>query len=248
VKRSITADDITGPALRGVPQKVIAMAWKHARILGVPVIPGIAIRNAPTSKWVGRYVFKWPNLDRPETLDPRRSLMEIQKRIMFDERSLERVVAHEMVHHAELIGLINGEARLNRFYHREIMEHGPRWQALADKVNRVMGADFVTVISDASYVRAPVTRPFVLMITKFQSKGVERIGYATAVKISENQREYLLRTGPKINARLIMSTDPRWVTGKKIGGLKVSAPSKPEDQRALMALYEKAGPITSHSR
>jgi hypothetical protein len=45
-----------------------------------------------------------------------------------------------------------------------------------------------------------------------------------------------------------MSTDPRWAGGKKIGGLKVTVPGKPEDVRDLTALYEKADPITEHHR
>jgi hypothetical protein len=225
----ITASDITGPALGGVPKKVIDFAWKYARILGVSVLPRIAIRNNISSTWLGRCHFKLGQ----------ENLMEIQKRVMYDDRTLERIVAHEMAHHADYLELTENEIALLRARIKRT-SHGPRWQAFANKINRVMGDDFVTVFSDASHITAPETKPFVLMIAKMHNG---RLAYAFGVRFTERMRASVYRQGASMEVRLIESRDPRWTKGPRIGLGKLAIPIKPSDYQDLQDLFAKGVPV-----
>ena len=227
--REVTANDVTGPALGGAPKKVIDFAWKYARILGVSVIPRIAIRNNLSSSWLGRCHFKLGH----------ENLMEIQKRVMYDDRTLERIVAHEMAHHADYLELTASEIAMLRARIKRT-SHGPRWQSFANKINRVMGEDFVTVFSDASHITAPETKPFVLMIVKMSSG---RFGFAIGVRFTDRMRSSVYRQGSSMEVRLIESKDPRWANGPRIGLGKFAMPIKPEDYQALQDLFVKGAPV-----
>ncbi|MCJ7796310.1 MAG: SprT-like domain-containing protein, partial [Thermoleophilia bacterium] len=207
------------PAILGVPQTLGVMAWKYARILGVDVIPQIKIRDNQTSRWLGRYKYAVGRHDRT-------NLMEIQRRVMFDARSLERIVAHEMVHHADFL-TSKGEVRR--------LDHGPRWQFFADKVNRVMGEDFVTVVSDSTIIQSPVTKqPYIVMITRI---GGGVLGVQNARHMTLAVRDLLKRSWHP-STRFVWTTDSRWATPKTIGGRKVTIPR--EHLQDLEKLYLSA--------
>lgn len=236
MRRAVTAEDVTGPALRGVPQKVIDAAWKYARLLGVPVIPSIAIRNHLSSGWLGRCHF------RLHESGTRLNLMEIQKRTMHDERTLDRVIAHEMCHHAEFLAFTEKDIVLLKAGVRRT-SHGAPWQRFADKVNRVMGKDYVTVVSDASVVLAPETKPFLLLIAEIRPG---RLGFSVSVRITHKVKETLWRYSKLgMGARILSSKDPRWAKGPKIGPGMLAVPIKPEDKQDLQALFDTASPIST---
>jgi len=236
-ERSVTARDITRPAMGGVPKKIIDAAWKYARILGTPMIPKIAIRNNLASKWLGRCQLRWHS-----SLGRQENLMEIQKRAMFDERTLDRVVAHEMAHHAEFLEVPLDQIALIRAGIKiSLPSHGARWQHFADKINRVMGADYVTVVSDASHLIAPETKPYILMIVKSSALG--QYAYAIGMKMTPKMRLYLHQYMTR-GARIIESRDPRWARGPKISSGYLSTPKEPEDYQKLERLYAEAVPFS----
>ena len=221
MRQSVSAQDIVRPAYRGIPPKVVAFAWKYARILGVSALPEFAIRDNLTSRWLGQYVHKPGQPNR----------IQIQKRLLHDDRSLERIIAHEMAHHADITGP-------GHQYDRITKGHGPRWQSFADKINRVMGVDFVTVVSDASYVLAPETKPYLLLIMRLSGG---RIGYTVAMRLSGRMEQYLERHViffPEMKHKIMTSRDPRWSEGRPIGGRKVNLPRTPEEARDLEKLFE----------
>lgn len=233
-RRELTADDIVSPAILGVPQTPGVIAWKYARILELDTIPQIKIRDNQTSRWLGRYHYVAGMYDRM-------NLMEIQRRVMFDVRSLERIVAHEMVHHADFLNSPKDEVRW--------LDHGPRWQLFADRVNRAMGDDFVTVFSDSTIIKSPVTKqPYIVMIVKIVNRGDLAmqgrgdLAIQNAKHLTLAVRDYMKRVGAP--ARFVWTTDSRWVTPKTIGGRKLTLPAR-EDRQDLEKLYLSA--VSGHA-
>lgn len=242
----ILAEDVAAPASRGVPPKVIELAWKFAKILGVSVLPAFAVRNNLSSKWLGRCHKGGPGFRRP------RNLIELQKKIFHDETTLARIVAHEMCHHAEFLLMDRNDLALAKIGVWD--SHGPRWQAFADKVNQAMGADFVTVTSDSSVVLAPKTRPYLMMLTwsgtrlgyaisPWPAAGVDRLG-ARAIRIMMSGAACGLLPGRK-ESRFMRLDDGRWVRGRipNIGSNKIVLLTDSKDAEDLVRLYERASSL-----
>lgn len=227
-------------AARGVPRQVIEVARKFAKILGV-VSPLVVIRDSQTSRWTGRHTIK---SNKPV-------LIEIQKRVLGHERTLERVVAHEMAHHADLVkqlrSYVSSRSVLDTIINEGNFEllspgalqrlergHGKSWQEEADRVNRAMGdREFVTVFSDSTHVTAPTTsKEYHLMVAPL---GDGRFGIAVAVGISERVRIVLAHLE---GAKLFVTNDARWRRRgiPNIGSGRVAIPA---EQAELAKIYSK---------
>lgn len=241
---SLTTDDVLSPALRGAPPKAIELAWKFAKLLGLHSTPDLVIRNNLSSKWLGRIHFGGPGFPRP------RNLMEIQKKVLHDERTLSRVVAHEMCHHAEFLEMLEKGRSPTSLYRKYNPSHGRDWQAFADKVNRAMGQDFVTVVSDASVTRgelAPKTRKYLMRISWVGAQ----IAYAISAKLTPKTFGAMTRAfayeeyTKRKETRYILLDDARWAHGTvpNIGSMKISIPRNAEEVQALEELYAKAAPL-----
>jgi 2'-5' RNA ligase len=85
--------------------------------------------------------------------DPDTSFIEIQKSATGDEKTLKRVISHELCHHAEYM-LHHRTLPLDKLKSVESIygHHGKWWQDEARKVNARYGANFVTKTSDAAMV------------------------------------------------------------------------------------------------
>jgi hypothetical protein len=202
-------------------------AVKYGRILGVRELPVIKVRNNLGAKWLGR--LSWTP-GKP-------TVMELQKDIFEDEETLERVVAHEMCHHVEMLEYEDDEevkAKLRLGI--QPPEHGPRWKELANKVNAVAGANFVTKTSDQSYVMPKKTKPFVLLVAPTSGPN---LGYAVGVRLSPKMKRYVERYQQNYDGKLIQTTDPRWADGPRIGN-GFAMPRDPEGKSKLRDLYDAA--------
>jgi len=195
-----------------VPKAVTTFALKFARILGVPDFPDFVIRDRVTSRWLGRYNGKTRTI-------------EIQKRATHNDHTLGRVVAHEMSHHADFVSAAPG-ARRN-------LGHGASWQALAARVNRAMGPDYVTEFTSSEMVSV-ATRPLVVMIMEVRPN---LFGYQAATRVSPLMISAMLRPFFR-TARYFETTDASFARGAKIGSNRVSAAASPEEQQKLRRMYE----------
>jgi len=74
------------------------------QIAGEP--PVIKLRSNLGSKWLGRSTWK------PSS--PSTTLLELQTSILGDDRTLERVIAHEMIHHRDALALSENDVALLR--------------------------------------------------------------------------------------------------------------------------------------
>jgi len=88
--------------------------------------PSIELRNNPRVDWVGR---SDSHAGRPG--HPPATTIELQKRLFENDRFLERVIAHEMVHHRNYLAATEDE------------KHGAAFREGAARINAIMGPDFV---------------------------------------------------------------------------------------------------------
>lgn len=107
-----------------IAQRVDDYVTKYMEILQIDgERPSIKLRNNPSVDWVGRT--DRHSSDRPPTT------IELQKRLFNDDRFLERVIAHEMVHHRNYLASTEDE------------KHGASFREGAARINAIMGPDFV---------------------------------------------------------------------------------------------------------
>ena len=206
---------------------------KCAEILGdVESEPEIVFVDRLSELWLGQTVWSPKN--------PNTTTIELQTSVLKDDRTLERVLAHEMIHHWEMIHLTDTERTMLRYGTRP-PSHGERFMRGAALLNSVLGENFVTRTSDQSYVKIGKTKPYYLLIIPTpgyipRTESARRpFGYAWAVKIGDQARlkvEEVLASGGK----LVHTTDPRWTDGPKIqrfGGMAI--PSLGTDESAELA-------------
>lgn len=211
-----------------VPDEALSLVGKYVEILGVPTMPRVVVRDNVGSRWLGRTLW---HARRPGS-----TTIELQKSILGHPQTMERVIAHEVIHHAEFVELTPGQVELyqNRLF--KPPKHGPRFHELARRVNNAVGDDeFVTEISDQSYV-VESSRKFFVMVAEVYPG---RFGYAYAVKLSPKMLEKLRLY--KANNRIVRvaeTKERKWSRGPRFGDGRYAVPSEPGEQDELRVLYE----------
>lgn len=170
---------------------------------------------------------------------PDTTTISLQKSILDHSQTLERVVAHEMVHHQELTSLTESDKRLLQLGIKP-RSHGPSFKTGAALVNAIMGPSFVTETSDTDYVVATNSKPYFLLIKPI-ARNTPTYGWAWGVRLSAHMKEKIAKEQASGGARLFQVTDSKWTAGAKIerfGGF--SLPRRDEEVSELAALYARA--------
>jgi hypothetical protein len=102
--------------------------------------PQIIIVNKLSVSWDGHCEFKYSSGN---------SVIQIQKRLLIDEESAKRVIAHEICHHWAFRSAFQGDVS-----ERDSEGHGSVWMRAASVINGHTGSDFVTEKTDSSYTRS----------------------------------------------------------------------------------------------
>lgn len=207
-------------------------------------MPRIKIVNQITSNWLGRTSYN-PRIDKNNTT------LEIQKRVTADEKSLDRVIAHELIHHWDMVTRYGhpeaGDAAWQKMQERRKLgfkeaEHGKEFHQWAEKINAVMGKDYVTEKSDMSYV-TEIDKEFYILILP-TSKSSQDYSYAWMVRPSRDQQaaaQQMMMRG----ARLFMTKDERFTHGVKVKKYGPTAiPRDKETQEKLKQMYESGKGLT----
>ncbi len=206
---------------------------KYMSVLGVVgERPEIEIRDNLGTKWVGRCIFNASH--------PGMTVIQIQERVLSHARTLERVVAHEMIHHAEALQFTPGHVSMIRLGIQG-MSHGKFFREGQALVNSLMGDNFVTEKSDSDDVLVPNSKEYYLLITPLVP-GSDRLGWAWAVRLTPQMNERIGVVRAR-GGRLIKTVDERWTTGPKIhrhNGMAYPTGSQPEVVEALRRLYDEA--------
>ena len=222
------------PARTGRPDpETLARVDRHVTrymdLLGVAgERPVVELRDNLGSRWLGRST--WSSR-RPHT-----TLLELQRSIAGDDRTLERVVAHEVIHHRDALALSEVDRALLAVGVRP-ESHGASFREGAARVNAVTGPGFVTEVSDREYRRAPSQRSFLVLITPLPGG---RLGWTWAARLGDQASGWVDELAAR-GSRLVRTTDDRWARGRRIvryGGYSV--PRDEEEAGLLRRMYDDA--------
>ena len=213
---------------------------KYMAMLGLDIAPLIKVRNSLGAKALG--TTKW-SVGQPT------STISIQKVVLGDPKTLERIVAHEMAHHANFVDHIKALQAIAkergaeagpyvRGYVQSLRRedgHGEGWLRYVKVINSQMGADFVTKISDQSDVQDTQTKPYFVLIAWLPN---EKYGYQIGVNLSPKMKQWCDRWIQEYKAKLLKTTDAKWQHGPRIGG--VNWATSPDKQAEMQRLYGAA--------
>lgn len=200
-----------------------AMLKKYFHELGSFPVPKIEIVNNPSSPWLGRCIYNSKNKSN--------TTIKIQKAILGDEKTMQRILAHELVHHVDF--LTNWADKNLKFYSRD--GHGEFFRKWAAKINAIEGADFVTEKSDESFILS-LDKEFYILIYKNDNN---QFVYQWSFRPSSKQKKFIDFVIEKKDARLTKTKDIKWTHGRKIGDRSLSRPMG-ELQERLKDLYDHA--------
>lgn len=202
---------------------------EYMQLLGVQGNgPVVEIKNNIGSPWLGRTILRGPE-----------TWIEIQARVLKHPTTFEKVFAHEMVHYAEFQALTEADmAKLKLGIKGP--EHGPSFWKLAEVVNSVKGADFVTRTSDRSYELAENDRVYFVVIEKVMR---DRFAWRWAAKRTPAIDAKIARM-VAAGAVLAETTSDLLLTGAKLGKGKIGsslAMRGSDKENLLRELYEAGG-------
>ena len=217
------------PTLDDIAAAIDGYVTKYMGILEIAgERPSIKLRSNLGSKWLGRS--SWSS-KRPHT-----TLLELQQSILGDDRTLERVIAHEMIHHRDALAISENDVVL---MHVGIKpeSHGASFREGAARINAVMGSGFVTAVSDKEYSHAPSGKTFLVLITPLPDG---RLGWTWAARLGSQAKAWVDELVGR-GSRLVHTTDERWTRGSKIkryGGYSI--PRDSGDAALLQEMYATA--------
>lgn len=218
-------------------------------------MPEFKISNTLKVKWLGRCSYS-----ATHTVP----VVQIQKAILNDPPTLERTLAHELVHawnylftpeqvafykfSREHLGKkVDRYSDIAREYLRlqrqAKINHGKAFLDKAAEINQVKGKDFVTVTSDERDVIEDTGKEFFVLVEKTE-KGP--YGWNSFSKKTPHMREAIKYRQEKFGAKLFRVNDQSLVAQKSLklyAGVYV--PIDAHKQKKLRDLYESGTPVTA---
>lgn len=231
-RRSFRESVVLGRATPQIALEITRLVDKYMTMLDVSgPKPNVRLRDNLGSRWLGLATYRWS--DAPAAPQST-TLIELQRRILDDQRTLERVLAHEMIHHRDYLVMDAKTKAMSRLGIRP-QEHGERFLQGAAVINSEMGPGFVTIKSDQEYTTTKNIKPFYVLIEPWDKRG--RLGWSWAVRLSALASQRVVR---KIaaGARLVLTTEERWTSGPRIGTGSVALPRDAESVVNLQALFD----------
>lgn len=157
------------------------------------------------------------------------SVISIQRSILHDPQTVDRVLCHEVIHHVLYMAYSPDSPEFRS-------SHGVAFKRLCQKINAVRGVDYVTEKSDQTYNQVANTKPFSILILPNISGA--KYGYQVAVRLSAKQQEKAFDAVRNKEAHLIQIVDRNFLGGASIGSGKWTVPQTPEKQALLKQMYE----------
>jgi hypothetical protein len=210
-------------------EQVRTLVRAYLSMLGIDPVeePDVVLQHNTGSRWLGRWSMKW----RSDL--PTRPVIQIQRAVLSDPRTLERVVAHEVVHHAQYLQMDPREFQLLKLGIRPV-GHGESFRRIAAIVNGRMGEGFVTEKSDQEYVVAPSGRRILVLISPTRAG---RLGWQWATRLGPKARAWVERKTAE-GARLVEAYDNDFIltSGPRIEAWK--GWGMPPDEKTANQLQE----------
>jgi len=201
-------------------------------------MPEIQIKNNLNVNWLGQHVcFR----------TDRRGVIHIQKSIVDDDRTLKRVIAHELIHHWQCTHELE-DSQFNRKHQRlqrkygEDSAHGKSFEDWAAVINKVMGDNYVTKKSDEEYVKAASKEFFVMISPSRSFEG--KLSYAYFQKLTPNMRGRLNQYIEYLHAKVFKTNNRRFLSGVVLGKRGTSVPQDQEAQDLLKDMYNSGTEVS----
>ena len=168
--------------------------------------PQIRIADYTRSKWLGRT--EWRHGDPNTTI-------VLQKAICYDEETLLRVLAHELVHHEQMLKVWSTYPGGKTFDIMVKIEggHGRVFREIANRWNAKHGKDFITDKSDESYEKQFTERPFFVFLSRTTWSAPR---WQASIRISGKQKIWMSGKNME-DFRLVQTTDQDFVNAPNIG-------------------------------
>lgn len=199
------------------PPVVLQTVRECYQILNIKNLP------IPRFKIANHLHVKWNGLCHHRSKETNTTIT-LQKRVLVDDRTCARIVAHEVIHHIQ-------------FLKDQDDSHGPIFESYAQKINEVMGSGFVTKESDLDYITSD-TRAFYILIYKAENGYV----WQTAVRLTKDMSWRVKAAKLHYNCKFFKTRDRKlWRTRANLGiagNYHISTNSN--IQQALKSLYDSA--------
>lgn len=207
-----TLDD---PRVSVSTQGVQRLVERYSKILGHDDLssPHIVVHNHLSSRWLGKTV---------QTFGATRTTIHLQKIVFADADTLARVVAHETIHHVQLMTDPPTQTQI-KFNLWD--GHGIDFFRMAAKINEVEGKDFVTKTSDSSYaLAARIDRNVYMFIRQIHGKATYQIAARLTPKMMTHMKRF-----PGRLVKLLPGADAYWTDGRppRIGSKRYAIPEGP---------------------
>ena len=242
VQEEDEADACVEGASAGAVQQCREMAESLAKEFFPELkMPTIKVVNQARAPWLGRaemsHSFPLP-------------VVKIQESVLKDPVTLERVLAHELIHclmyemeptYVEFFK--TSDIQTHRRLRYELQDgHGEFFEAWAAKVNQKRGSDFVNKTSDESYVLEKSTKDFFILIEKHRNGD---LSYSSFLRYSPQIKKEIARRQESGEARLFKINDPSFLAQKPLGkyGVGRYLPNDPERKQKLKELFESETPV-----
>lgn len=191
----------------------------------------------PRLKVVGTIGEGWLGITLWSSKDPTNTTIKLQTRAVEDPKTLERILLHELIHHWDF--LVNKPTDDEKKVRRQNSGHGKEFKKYAERINAVMGKNFITEVSDLSYDIESGTEYF-LLVQPAEPFGYKKGTYSFSWAASPDKKQKAvinLRIAEQ-GARLFKSKDDAFVHGQKIGKF-VGTSLDLKLQEKLKDIYEK---------
>lgn len=219
---------------------------------GMPM-PEFKITNQLKANWLGRCEYQ---------SDWKLPVIQLQKSILGDEQTTDRVIAHEMVHawnylfepaHVEYFNAFRDKETYPQGVPRQVAErlkralravggHGKAFMAWADKINAVKGKDFVAESSDEKDVVADIDKEFFVLVEQTKDG---RYAYNSFVKPTKNIREAIDYRQKNFGAKLFKTNDMNFLAKKSLKLYEGALVPKDKDKQEKLEKIFKSGKVVT---
>jgi hypothetical protein len=198
-------------------------------------VPDVKIRDNLGAGWLARHKC---------TKDKKDVVIEVQKSILDDDRTLRRCITHEMIHNWQCYFEVE-DKDFGRDYQKIMRRvgvdraHGDSFQQWADKINKIMGDNYVTKTSDTEYLQSETKEFFILVAPSKSSRYAGKMSYAYFSRPSEKMKQAIDMSSTYDTARVFKTKNRRFLRGQvfKVYG-PLSIPSDEETQKLLKDIYD----------
>ncbi len=171
-------------------------------------LPIFRVVTRTGADWAGLHTYRYTY-----ATDTGYSIIQIQRYVADGgDRSLERIVAHEMIHFVLFATLPFKQARRTN--------HGPQFLAYREQLNAVLGDDFVQLGCDVDFERGAMRKPIHLVMWK--KAGALEPSIAWYSRETPKVRRTLMRLGahPNSETRVVPVREVQWTGFPKLSTLR----------------------------